>query len=161
MSTPSFQATRHAIPAGTALYVHSQGPEILATNYWDSALDESGAMYCSVNAGAVRLLVSRSLERYVPEMHTAYEVLIRRVQMTPSGTNDALELIWDDGSDSPFTVFLSAPQIDRRIPVGEAGRAVRCLVYVRGFRGAPLLAGSWPGRFSVVDARQVLALVDR
>ena len=132
-----------------AIYIRNDGPQIVDTNFWESTLAEAGGMFCSVNAGAVRLLLPRSYEHAIPEMRTGREVLVTRGPWPEMGQREALELLWEDGSAAPYAVHLSAGQLDRLIPRGEAGRRLACHVYTRGFSSTPLLAGTWPARFRV------------
>lgn len=129
--------------------VDNDGPLLVRTNYWDSPLNRQGALYCSVNAGAIRLLVPKPLEHFIEEMRTGYEVLVTRGDWPKANRKDALELMWEDGSVAPFAIQLCPEQLDRLIPRENAGQQTACQVYVRGSAGTPLLTGEWPARFRV------------
>jgi hypothetical protein len=42
-------------PDPSILYIENNGPEIQASNFWDSDLGQSGGLYISVNEGYIRL----------------------------------------------------------------------------------------------------------
>ena len=127
--------------------VENDGPQLVRTNYWDTPMASLGAFYVSVNANAIRLLVPKEHEHFIADMHTAHEVVATRGDWPAAKRKDALELMWEDGSDDPFAIHLSREQLDRLIPPENVERQIACLVYVRGFAGTPLLKGDWPARF--------------
>lgn len=131
--------------ARVPLIFENDGPDIVATNFWSTPLAAAGAMFCSINAGAFRLLMPRMLEHQTADM-VGREVIITHGPWPAAGQSSGLEMMWEDGSDAPFSVFLGAGQIDRVIARDDAGRSITCLAYVRGFSGTPLLAGRWPGK---------------
>lgn len=133
------------------LTIESDGQRIVATNFWDTPRAHRGAVFCSVNAGAVRLLLPQVCEHHVNEM-VGREVIVTRGLWHAMGGQEALELMWEDNSDAPWSVCIGQGQFDRLINRADAGRKIACLVYVRGFNGTPLLAGSWPARFRVATS---------
>jgi len=59
------------------------------------------------------------------------------------GLAEAIELLFDDGSDSPYALHLSPQQIDRVPPDSESGREVRVTVWTEG----PTCTLDLPGRY--------------
>jgi hypothetical protein len=57
--------------------IENNGPEIAATNYYDSPNAGAGYVYLSINAGALRLLVPDSQSQLVDEVKTAFECHFR------------------------------------------------------------------------------------
>jgi hypothetical protein len=52
----------------TTIHVENHGPLITATNYWDSELAREGKLWCSVNAGAIRVLLPPSAYSALADM---------------------------------------------------------------------------------------------
>lgn len=61
-----------------------------------------------------------------------------------------LELMWEDYSAAPFSIQLCSRQVFP--PFVPPSLEASCQVYVRGFRGRPLLAGEWPARVRYAEA---------
>lgn len=127
------------------LEIRNQGQAIASTNYWDSEHARAGYFYLSWNAGAARLLVPDSQKAVLREMKGAREVIISRGPWIDQGGRDALELLWEDGSDSPFSIHLVAEQCDRLIPDTDQGGGFVVTAWTRGG-----LKDRWPGRYRVV-----------
>ena len=129
------------------MVIVNDGSTIASTNYWSSRFNDAGVIICSVNAGALRLLLPQSMGAAVAEMTSATDVILRSLDSSMPNSPSGLELLWEDHSAAPFVIQLSRAQIDRRVSRDEAVAPLECLVYVRGFREAPLLAGRWTARF--------------
>lgn len=112
------------------LTISNKGPAIRATNYWSSEWSLRGALYCSVNAGALRILLPPSMEGYLLDMQAAREVVMSRGPFPEMRRDDAIEIMFDDGSDSPFCLHLGTEQIDRVLPDSDAGSEFTCTVWV-------------------------------
>jgi hypothetical protein len=117
------------------------------TDYWDTEHAAAGLFYLSWNAGAGRLLVPDSQKPILRELKGAREVLVSRGPWPEQGGRDALELIWEDDSDSPFCIHLVAEQTDRLIPEHQQGGGFSIAAWTRGG-----MKGRWPGRYRLVDA---------
>lgn len=128
------------------LVIENNGPVVRSTNYWESSFAKAGGLYCSANAGVIRLLVPRQHERFIPEMQSGYEVLVTQGRSEYTQKPNALELLWDDGSDAPFSMQVGARQHDGVIDPLSVGHHAHCHAYIRGYRGTPQLAGVWPAR---------------
>ncbi len=88
------------------LYFTNQGPDIESTNFWTSAIAREGKFYMTTHAGAVRILLPDSLEKWLPEMYSAKEVIVSRGLLL--GNIPALEILFGDGSPRPFTMQTAA-----------------------------------------------------
>lgn len=93
--------------------IENNGPEIIRTNYWQSEYSSRGLFYLSINAGAFRLLVPDSWVQETGEWMTAKEIIISRGPWPEKGKLDALEILFEDYSESPYVVHLASEQIDR------------------------------------------------
>jgi hypothetical protein len=104
------------------LTIKNNEQEIIETNFWRTEYARRGVFYLSANAGAFRLLVPQAHESALAEFRTAKEVVISRGPWTAQGGRDALEILFDDGSDDPYALHLDAKQLDRIPATDDAGK---------------------------------------
>lgn len=104
------------------MIIRNNGREIVETDYWRSERAARGYVYLSINAGAFRLLVPKILEKEIKEMQTAKEVIISRGPWSQGGRDDALELLFEDGSDEPYSMHIVKEQVDRMPSSSDDGR---------------------------------------
>ncbi len=116
------------------LRIQSNGSEIESTNYFETDLARRGGMYLSINAGAFRLLLPAGAESMLADMQTATDVVVSRGKFNKFNGQDALEILFDDYSDSPFSIHLGQNQIDRLPPVQDTERKWTLSVWVKGPR---------------------------
>jgi hypothetical protein len=109
--------------------IHNHGPLILSTNYWDSELARAGKLYVSVNAGAIRVLLPAALYGVLAEMRTSKVCVLSRGPWPAEQRKEAVEIMWDDGSDSPFALHLTPESFDLLPAKPEAGREWVCSVW--------------------------------
>lgn len=95
------------------LRIVNAGPLITATNYWQTTMARSGKFYLSLNAGAFRLLLPPQHGGALREMRTAHTGIVSRGPYPDLRLQDALEILFDDGSESPFSLHLAPGAIDR------------------------------------------------
>ncbi len=100
------------------LTITNNGQQIIETNYWQSFYAQSRMMFLTLNAGAFRLLVPHELESYITEFHTAKDVIISRGDWVQAKRPNAVEVLFDDHTITPFAVTLCSGQIDR-LPVSS------------------------------------------
>jgi hypothetical protein len=130
------------------LIISNDGPRIVETNFWETRFDRDGLMYLSINARALRLLLPRNLEEYLADMASAKLVILSRPR---NPGKYAMEILFDDGTDSPFALHLDTPQIDRLPPPEDDGRAdLECTVWTQPRRGVPHEALRRPAAYRVV-----------
>ena len=115
----------------------NDGPLIARTDYWSSEQADYGLVYGSWNAGALRLLLPTDF--MLGEMRTGKACKLRYV--TLRGV-PALEVLFDDGSESPFTITMDNRQSDRLIPQLDQ-TTCRVLAYTEAALEAEW-AGVWP-----------------
>ena len=92
--------------------ISNDGPLIAASNYWDSEYNRAGKVFCSINAGAIRILIPDSQRALIKEMRTGKEVILSRGPWPDMGLPEAVELLFDDGSQNPFALHLSPTSFD-------------------------------------------------
>lgn len=118
--------------------ISNDGQRIVGTNYWDTELAARGMLYLAINAGAFRLLVPPAVAgQVVPELGGARQAVVSRGPWPAAQRNDAVEVLLDDGSQSPWSCHLDAGQVDRMPLDSDASRPWTLSVWVRGEDGAP------------------------
>lgn len=86
--------------------IGNAGPEIASTDYWDSDQARKGLMHVSPNAGVLRLLVPQKWERILPDMRTGKRVTVENSIVR----RGAVDIVFEDGTQSPFFVSLDRRQ---------------------------------------------------
>lgn len=100
--------------------ITNAGPNITSTNYWDSEHANAGLCYLSGNAGTWRLLVPEAAEGLLAEMRTG-----RRATIEPSvQASGCWDVVFEDGSDTPFSIAIDKRQTDRAMQPGPCQLAV-------------------------------------
>jgi len=102
------------------IQIGNKGPDIASTNYWTTEHAARGFCYLSANAGTWRLLVPKVAEHLLPEMRTGNRVTIEK-SIQARGCWD---LVFEDGSSSPFALTIDRRQVDRTITPGQCRFAV-------------------------------------
>jgi hypothetical protein len=98
------------------MIIENDGPAIRATDYWQSEHASAGLCYLSGNAGHWRLLVPEAAEGLLAEMRTG-----RRATIEPSMVNERCwDIVFDDGSSSPYCLTIDKRQVDRAVETGRA-----------------------------------------
>jgi len=95
--------------------VANNGPNIASTNYWQTEHAARGLCYLTANAGVLRLLVPDAAASMLAEMRTG-----RSVTIEPSiSASGAVDIVFEDGTDTPFALTLDRRQSDRAITHGR------------------------------------------
>lgn len=100
----------------------NHGPLILGSTYWGSEYERTGKLFCSTNAGAVRVLVPRGGRAMIEECRPSRHVVLSRGPWPEMGLDEAVELMFEDGSDAPFAMQLSPESFDLLPAEPEPGR---------------------------------------
>lgn len=101
--------------------ITNSGPDITATNYWETEHAHGGLCYLSANAGTWRLLVPPEAETLLAEMRTGKRATIEPSLHAPGRCWD---VVFEDGTDSPFSVAIDRQQLDRVLENGKCRLAV-------------------------------------
>ncbi len=96
--------------------IRNNGQELVYTDYWLAEHAKAGFCYLSANAGALRLLVPEAAEGFLDEMRTGNAVTIENSISNP---NKCVDLVFEDGSTTPFSLSLDREQIDRLLTLGD------------------------------------------
>lgn len=94
------------------LQIENHGPLITSTNYWGSELEQAGKVFVSVNAGAIRLLVPMSKRELIEEIRQAEYAVLSRGPWVEVGASKAIEMLFEDRSDSPYAIHLTPESFD-------------------------------------------------
>ncbi|MGP9633771.1 hypothetical protein ACT3R7_11960 [Halomonas sp. AOP43-A1-21] len=101
--------------------IANNGEDIASTNYWQSPHAAKGLLYLSGNAKVWRLLLPASAEgAMLPEMRTGKRGVIEQsIQL-----QGCWDIVFEDGTDSPYAVSLDKKQVDRAVESGKCHLAV-------------------------------------
>lgn len=131
-------------PACGPIMIKNDGQELVESNYWDHVYARNNFVYLSTNAGCIRLLIPDTFPLH--ELKGTKGVAITRGRCFG---RDALEVLFDDGSDYPYSIQVGTEQCDRVAPVSAIPQRVRFQVVMKGprvvaeyecfYRGAPTL----------------------
>ncbi len=113
------------------LQIKNNGPDIEQTNYFESDLAKRGGFYLSINAGEFRLLLPAGTEHMLVDMQTAVDVVVSRGKLAGQ---EAIEILFDDYSENPFSIHIGKNQIDRLPPAQDMERKWSFSVWVTGPR---------------------------
>lgn len=111
-----------------AIVTRNRGALICSTNYFGSAHARAGLFFLSWHAGTARLLIPASRFCALRDMLNATYVAVTRGRY--EGVADCLEVMFDDGSATPYAVYLLPHQYDRMIP-GDDNGAIDVRLYPR------------------------------
>lgn len=100
--------------------ISNAGQDIQSTDYWDTEHAAVGLCFLSGNAGALRLLVPEAAEGLLSEMRTGKYAYIEPSIRDPR----CWDLVFDDGTDSPFSLSLDKRQTDRALTAGKCPLAI-------------------------------------
>jgi hypothetical protein len=102
--------------------VSNHGPLLTATNFWESPLAERGLIFCSVNAGAIRVLLPPARYGDLNDMRPARYCILTRGPWPEQGKAEGIEIMWEDGTDAPYALHLTPESFDLLPAEPEPGR---------------------------------------
>ena len=92
------------------------------------------------------MLVPDTQKNALSEMKKATEVIVSRGPWQDQDDREAIELLWEDGSEAQYVITLVLDQCDRLIPDTDQGDG-----FVIAAWTSAGLKQRWPGRYRVVD----------
>jgi hypothetical protein len=107
----------------------NDGPLIISSTYWGSDYDQAGKVFASVNAGTIRILLPRTMHQLALECQGAEYAILSRGPWWEKRLDDAIEIVWEDHSDSPYALHLSPSSFDQMPVEPPAGRQWRIAVW--------------------------------
>lgn len=90
----------------------NHGPLILSSSYWGSEEERAGKIFCSTNAGAVRLLVPASKRELIEAARGSRYAILSRGPWPAAGLAEAVEILFEDHTDTPYVIQLSPESFD-------------------------------------------------
>ena len=123
------------LPTSTVvLAVHNDGPAITKTNYWQTAYNHCAKFFVSLNGPTFRVLVpDAAIDEMREGVAGATHVVVTRGPWRDTGLPDAIEIMFDDGTDNPFALMVTPEACDFLPPRAKAGTSgIRCIAYGRG-----------------------------
>ena len=112
------------------IVVSNHGPLITSSNYWDSELARAGKLFVSVNGGAIRVLLPPARYGDLGNMRAGKYCILSRGPWPEQHVREAIEIMWDDRSDSPFALHLTPASFDLLPAEPEPGREWICSTWV-------------------------------
>ncbi len=113
------------------LEIRNDGEAIASTNYWDSPHAEAGYVFLSRQGGAVRLLIPDLLASLPQDIGAPREVLISRGPYPDGGFDDALEILFEDDSSSPYVIIIPVQCTDYPPAQDDHGTTTQCTLWTR------------------------------
>lgn len=107
----------------------NHGPLIVSSSFWGSEYDRGGKLYCSCNAGCVRVLVPSVHRSMIEECRGSQYVILSRGPWPEMRLPDAVELLFEDGTESPFALHLSPESFDLLPAEPEPGKEWTLAIY--------------------------------
>lgn len=95
-----------------SLIIINDGAELKETNYWDTEQAKDGFFYITPSSGCFRLLVPDNMVDLLQleDLDKTKEVIISRGPWRGEGMHDAFQVVFEDGSKSPFILLLTPEQ---------------------------------------------------
>lgn len=112
------------------IMIKNHGQIILDTNYWGSPMDKKGKIFCSVNAGAIRVLLPKKDFSLVGEFRSSEYVIVSRGPWQAAGVDEAVEILFEDKTESPFCLHLCSSSFDILPSAPEVGQGWMFSVWV-------------------------------
>lgn len=125
--------------------IANNGPILVHTNYWESALAHAGLFFLTWNAGEARLLTPDSQLHNLSDMSTAKNIILSRGPWAQINGEVGIEILFEDHSDEPFALYMELICMDWCLSQSDHGESFRFSVWTR--EGIQL---SLPARFRVV-----------
>ena len=130
------------------IWVRNDGPRILETNFFTSDICRSGKFFVSINEGAIRLLLpDRWLANVLSEIRdSGYSIFTRAPALNMA------EILFEDETDSPYSLQFSENCMDRLPPIADDGRNDLTLsIWSGDSSGKVTCQRTMPCRFRVAD----------
>lgn len=98
------------------LKIKNNGADIAASDYWHSEYARAGKMIVSCNAGAIRLLIPPQMRPALNAMRGAEYAIVSRGPWPEAGATEAVEILFDDYTDSPWAAHLTPESFINGLP---------------------------------------------
>ncbi len=134
--------------------IENRGPAIVSTNFWETDLAKGGKLFCSCNAGCIRILLPANLKNLIAECRSASYVILSRGAWPAENLPEAVELLFEDESDKPMALMLSPESFDLlpARPPQPRGRGWNLSIWIEQPAGKPCQVLELPVRWRAVVA---------
>lgn len=122
--------------------ISNNGPDITATNYFETPHARRGLLYLSINAGALRILLPETVATEILKEVRQTVVVVAKFGFNERIGREGVALWFEDGSENPFVFDLSREQCDRALPDDQHGKPVIVSIWTAG----PVKRAHWGGR---------------
>lgn len=106
------------------IHVANDGQDIEGSTFWDTLYACRGYFFLTFNQGAARLLIPDNRISDVEEMKTGKLVIISQGPWAQSKRKLMNEILFDDGTETPYSIHFGMEQTDRKLPATDHGRDV-------------------------------------
>ncbi len=103
----------------------NNGPELVSSNFWDTEIGAQKYAF-SVNAGCLRLLVPNCHTPSIPDM-IGCEYVVASILKPIRTKAFAIELLFEDHSQSPFSIHMCPEACLSLFPLAENSKVPRKL----------------------------------
>lgn len=105
------QTTNHQnLTPDSLLFIANDGPEIVASNFWQSEMARRGLMFMSTNAGTCRLLIPPKLRFIMKAMSKGIKHIVISVGILNG--RESIEWLFEDNSNTPLVIHLDFNSCD-------------------------------------------------
>jgi hypothetical protein len=111
------------------IHIGNAGPKLVETNWWSMPVGKTH-FFLSTNAGCMRLLVPKAHLNSLKEMKRGVKHVIISRERTIPAFGFAVEILFEDGSDSPFALHLASGQLDVLLDPNQPLTDLELVVYV-------------------------------
>jgi len=108
--------------AMSTIVTDNRGKLIVSSTYWGSEYEKAGKVFVSVNAGAIRVMVPTTMHKAVDDWRAAKYAILSRGPWPEQSLPEAVEILWEDGSDNPYALHLPRESFDHLPSEPPAGR---------------------------------------
>jgi hypothetical protein len=101
------------------LLEQDEGPRIVSTNYWESEMARQGVILATPRQGVLRLLLPCTHWGDLSDMRAAEYCVLSRGPWPAQHLSDAVEIMFEDGSNTPFVILLSPDSFWGKVPQAD------------------------------------------
>lgn len=96
--------------------ISNHGPLITSTNYWGSEHELHGKALVSVNAGAIRILLPRTMRPVLNDWRKCEYAIVSRGPWTDEREENGIEILLEDHGDNPYAMHFGPQSFISGLP---------------------------------------------
>ena len=113
----------------STLFTENDGAAIVSSSFWGTEHEKAGKLFCSCNAGCIRVLVPRSNKTLVKEVESCKYIILSRGPWPAERRAEGIEILFEDHTDSPYALHLTAASFDLLPAEPPAGQEWRLALW--------------------------------